>query len=456
MVKRRYSENSLKVIPTLRAVSANLKLTTGKKKTGSLASLLILCMILCSIIPLNVSASGTDFGVTTVGSTNYPTAKTITSSGVSIDTSQYKFATGSVSFTGSNGQYVRIMDSSSFNFGSSDFTIEMWVRLNSNTVSQDLYTKRVDSTKQISVTLLVSSDSHLQVVANFDSGTGTWDINKKASATVPVNTWTHIALVRSGNTFTMYQNGVNVGAATPTSSTTLSDDGSYPLIGGASNTYSVNGRIDEVRISNVARWTSAFTPSTTRYDYDSHTLVLLHMDGTNGSTSFNDDVITGQAIATKATLSDDDAALFSVYFYAHTTGNYRVAIYSGDSSPSTLLWQSVDTVATVGWNSVPISSGTPSALILSSGTYWLVWQWNSANSGPSYTAGSSGDGQYLFQSYGAFPTTWTGGASSSAQWSIYATYTTAPTVTPEYSWGTIAVILLCFGAFSLFVKYKKA
>jgi hypothetical protein len=58
-------------------------------------------------------------------------------------------------------------------------------------------------------------------------------------------------------------------------------------------------------------------------------------------------------------------------------------------------------------------------------------------------------------SYGTFPVTWSSGATSNEQWSIYATYTTTPMVTPEFSWGTLGAILLCFGAFALFVKYKK-
>ena len=55
------------------------------------------------------------------------------------------------------------------------------------------------------------------------------------------------------------------------------------------NNYSINGHMDEIRISNIARYTANFTPSTTPFQNDSNTLLLLHMDGTDGSTVFTDD-----------------------------------------------------------------------------------------------------------------------------------------------------------------------
>jgi len=133
--------------------------------------------------------------------------------------------------------------------------------------------------------------------------------------------------------------------------------------------------------------------------------------------------IEGYAKATKVTLSNN-ADITSLSFYSHATGNFRLAIYSNSSGPSSKQWESASTAATVGWNTINISSGTPTSLPLNAGTYWLAWQWDSANSGPSYTAGSSGDGNYISQAYGSFPVTWSGGTSTNEKWSIYASYTT--------------------------------
>jgi hypothetical protein len=130
----------------------------------------------------------------------------------------------------------------------------------------------------------------------------------------------------------------------------------------------------------------------------------------------------GVAKATKATLPTN-GNISSVSFYSHATGNVRLAIYSDGASPSSLQWESASTpVSQNAWTTVSISAGTPSSLSLCCGNYWLAWQWDSANSGPSYTAGSAGDGNYICQAYGAFPSPWSGGTSSSETWSIYASY----------------------------------
>jgi len=58
----------------------------------------------------------------------------------------------------------------------------------------------------------------------------------------------------------------------------------------------LNGWIDEFRVSKgVARWTSNFSPPTSTHVADSSTVLLLHMDGADGSTTFTDDAYAGPA-----------------------------------------------------------------------------------------------------------------------------------------------------------------
>jgi len=133
--------------------------------------------------------------------------------------------------------------------------------------------------------------------------------------------------------------------------------------------------------------------------------------------------VKGFAKATKATLSTSNAFIESMSFYSHATGNVRLAIYSDSSAaPNSKLWESNSIAATSGgWKTINIASGTPTSLTLASGTYWLAWQWDSTNAGPSYTAGSSGDGYYRVWTYGSFPSSF-GGTSSSEKWSLYGSY----------------------------------
>jgi len=154
--------------------------------------------------------------------------------------------------------------------------------------------------------------------------------------------------------------------------------------------------------------------------------------------------IKGYAKATKAVLSDTGACI-SVSFYSHAAGNVRLAIFDqSGSAPNARQWQSGSVACSAAaWATVNISAGSPTSLLLVVGTYWLAWQWDSETVGPSYTAGSSGDGHYIIQAYGAFPATWTGGTSTAEKWSQYVTYTALEYISVSDSGvGTEAVAVL--------------
>jgi predicted membrane-bound spermidine synthase len=88
-----------------------------------------------------------------------------------------------------------------------------------------------------------------------------------AGEVVDINTWQHIAAVRYGDVWSLYVDG------TLKASTT--DAGNSPNLSlvfwigdnnaGAGANVPFIGHIDELRISNVARWTSNFTPPTAPY-----------------------------------------------------------------------------------------------------------------------------------------------------------------------------------------------
>jgi len=61
------------------------------------------------------------------------------------------------------------------------------------------------------------------------------------------------------------------------------------LFGDFAESFDYNGHIDEFRFSNIARYTADFTAPTEPFQNDANTLLLLHMDGTDGDTDFVDD-----------------------------------------------------------------------------------------------------------------------------------------------------------------------
>ena len=82
-----------------------------------------------------------------------------------------------------------------------------------------------------------------------------------SSTTVPLNTWSHIAAVKTSSGISLFYNGALVAGPTAISGTPSVQSGTFLTIGGYNNTY-MNAYVDELRISKYARYTSTFYPST--------------------------------------------------------------------------------------------------------------------------------------------------------------------------------------------------
>ena len=208
-----------------------------------------------------------------------------------IDTAQSKFSGASALFDGT-GDYLTIPYSADITrfHDNTNFTIEYWIRVgNFSNVS--------------------TGGSNASIVAGHQSNNGDaqwWsfgpisDGNVKfyywsgsanqyttSGVTLVTNTWYHLAFVKQTNSLKIYVDGVERGSGTISNTPQYST--SYPFILGSFNDVSFNGYLDEFRISNSARYTAGFTPSTTPFQNDANTLLLLHCDGTDASTAFFDD-----------------------------------------------------------------------------------------------------------------------------------------------------------------------
>ena len=192
------------------------------------------------------------------------TGKTMTAVGnAQLDTSQSQFGTASGLFDGT-GDAVTTPNATVFNFGTSDFTIEFWVKLGSLSGSHDLITKRASSASFGSFTVLQSSDA----ISFYCSSNGSsWDIANgqiiKASSAGSGGIFHHVAITRAGTQFRTYFDGVQ-GAAFVSSAAVFNDTTALSIGACADASESLNGRIDELRITNgLARYTGAggFTPS---------------------------------------------------------------------------------------------------------------------------------------------------------------------------------------------------
>lgn len=146
--------------------------------------------------------------------------------------------------------------SSIFNFGSSDFTITLWVYPTNVTAGQY---KALIGTHQgsnyangrgWSIVMNVDNGGDLYFVAGNDTSTP-WEIAYGINAGLPINQWTHIIITRSGNSFQWYKNGLAV--ASGMTDTDSIGNATYNLqIGNTGNERYFTGSIDDVRIYNKA------------------------------------------------------------------------------------------------------------------------------------------------------------------------------------------------------------
>lgn len=213
------------------------------------------------------------------------TAKTITRFGnTKVSSTQSKFGGTSAFFDGTS-DWLESNSYNDLNFGTGNFTIECWYYL-ANTTGAKYIIASQDNTSY-SWAIYQNGGSLLYYLS---STSESWNIANGLTmkSGLVANTWYHIALVRNGNTFTPYVGGV--AGITATSSAALFDK-RYITIGGLKEGSSawMNGYIDEVRISSIARYTAGFTPSATAFTNDSNTRLLLHCGGANNATQFIDD-----------------------------------------------------------------------------------------------------------------------------------------------------------------------
>ncbi|QIG67840.1 concanavalin A-like lectin/glucanase protein [Rhizobium phage RHph_Y60] len=199
-------------------------------------------------------------------STSFPDssqyARTVTVNGdVKVSTAQSVFGGASALFDGT-GDYLSIPDATDLPWtGTNPFTIDMRVRANSLTGGCSLVYHETSTTTFIRWNIGTDSNLHFQV---YSAGTQVLNL-ESTGGTFAANTWYHLAVVRNGNVFTMYRNGVSI--ATVTSTVSIPDFTGVVKFGmGVSTTPQyANGYFDEIRISNIARWTAAFTPPDVAY-----------------------------------------------------------------------------------------------------------------------------------------------------------------------------------------------
>lgn len=255
-----------------------------------------------------------------------------------------------------------------FDFGGGDFTLECFLRVSSSGVNHGIINRRATNAVKGPFALYINITGNIQFLASFN-GT-TWGVSFASPSNISTATWYHIVITRRGDVWSMYQNGVLINSVTVAGTIMASTE---PVrIGADSNGWGLNGYIDEIRVTKgMAMYNGAFTTPTDPFVYpDSATVtfsgkfaiasasaasfapayrqstftdasnsksvcafagrvavtapavLLMHMDGANGSTTFTDEV--GKSVTRSGT-----SATISTAAAAPLTGNSASALFTG-------------------------------------------------------------------------------------------------------------------------------
>ena len=167
-------------------------------------------------------------------------------------------------------------------FPSGNACYEVWAK--HTAIGDALYLSSTSDPTHSHVLLRCMGGTTLQFGAENGMGTA---LVTQPSVPCGNNAWHHVAGCRtirgSQVTFTAFFDGQPVGTVTGATSSIATP--ALPIIGGV--TYwkgGLGGSVDELRISDTLRYTTAFTPAR-RFTADANTVALFHFDEGTGTTA---------------------------------------------------------------------------------------------------------------------------------------------------------------------------
>lgn len=210
-------------------------------------------------ILLNFDSSNNS--TTFVDSSNRNRQVTRRGSNVIISTSQNKSGGSSAYFSGNtssgtpNGLSFPIV----YNFESTDWTIEFWIRPNNYTSYQTIFSAWDDTNNSGWPT---AGDLHCHLSSDGRIRFNNSQTAGLVSEGLSSNTWTHIAIVKQSDTITLFVDGITMSTVPSLSFRPITSfHVGYAVFAGAGDSF--NGYLDNFYIINKAVYTYDFIPPTT-------------------------------------------------------------------------------------------------------------------------------------------------------------------------------------------------
>lgn len=240
------------------------------------------------------------------GSASSNSSVTYTASGAVTSTAEFKYGTASMNLSSASGnQYITSTGGTRtfMNYGTGEFSIEWWIYIPSvggggstHTASCDLLANDTAGGFGIRLAqrydvngLRTGSAQYINIFARAQKDLSYWTL----PTTWPAGQWNFCAMQRKGTTLSFWLNGTLCTRSDGPDGNGGSEDfdsGTTIRIGTADGSNGVGpAYIDEMCFSNTYRYTDTtidIPVPTAPFTVDSYTTQLLHMDGTNGGTTF--------------------------------------------------------------------------------------------------------------------------------------------------------------------------
>lgn len=210
--------------------------------------------------------------------------------------------TWSLEFDNSN-DIITISDNNAFDL--TNMTVEAWIN-SDGLANVDGVVTRLATAGQRVFALHANSSKGMEARIYADGSNIACSVNS-AIATRD-NAWNHVALIMDDTNDKLYVAVNGVVASTSCTSSMKNNSTDDILIGTSSGGSFFDGHIDEVRISDSARYTSTFTPSRS-LSVDANTVTLYHFDDSSGQTvtDSSGNALHGTLGASSSSASDDPA-----------------------------------------------------------------------------------------------------------------------------------------------------
>lgn len=222
--------------------------------------------------------------------------------------SQKQFG-GGLSFDGSN-DYASVPDNSTLRFADTTFTVEFWMKSATNGGSTFSY----PVAKGVNGGGWGAQISGGGVIQFWLKDTINNQIQISTSTAVNDANWHHIAAivttsttVSSGNTGRIYVDGIDRTTVVSLSGLPYQTNTQTLDFGRRNASNYFPGIVEEVRLSNIARYSANFTPSKVPFTTDANTVALYHFNERDGQTIYDSsaNANNGTLGATSSVSTDD-------------------------------------------------------------------------------------------------------------------------------------------------------